>query len=314
MKKNFELWMTAIDDTYLEEAAIPAKKKKKIKALALAAAACLVLATTGLLLRYRLVSSPPSATPEDLKKYGYAFELPEDATKISYALLPEESTSPTQAEARFTSQGTEYTLRASKTEEAKDLSSQEATCTSPLLWASSGLNFKLCSTHGTIWVDWYDYNTGTQWCLLTDTTQDTLSLLTTAEALVKQLGYNVAVAPDNATDITYNAFLYDNLTVAETTFLLNDNRYSYRMASTWEIAFPFADISGTGTDYSSHASAEVGWCPAELYFNEGGSGKIIWFDIAPGLLYSLSMETGASKDALLALAIELFSPAQGDAG
>ena len=313
MKKNFELWMTAIDDAYLEEAAIPAKKKKNYKALALAAAACLVLVSTSLL-RHGRVSSPPSITPEELKKYGYTFELPEDATKISYGLLPEESAVPSQAEVHFTSHGNEYTLRASKTDEATDLSGQEAADTPPLVWAASGLDFKLCSTSVTVWVDWYDSGTGTQWCLLSDAAHDTLALLTTAEELVKELGYNVAVAPDNATDITYNAFLYDSLTVAETTFYMDNNHYSYRMAATWEITSPFADISGTDTDYASHVSAEVGWCPAEIYFNEGGAGKIIWFDIVPGLLYSLTRENGASEETLLALANELFSPAQGDAG
>ena len=43
-------------------------------------------------------------------------------------------------------------------------------------------------------------------------------------------------------------------------------------------------------------------------------GKIIWFDIVPGVEYSLSVESGASENSLIAMANELFTPLQGEAG
>ena len=184
----------------------------------------------------------------------------------------------------------------------------EATEVAPLVWIVDGLEVKFCSTNDMAWASWYDANQGTQWCLKANTSS--LALLTTAMDIVSNLGYNVNVSPDNATDITYDAFLLNELTVAETTFIFDGTRYAYRMAATSEISEDFADISGTGTEYNTQLTAKVGWCPAKLYFNENGEGKIIWFDIVPGLLYSLSMETNASEEALLTMAHELFSPAQ----
>lgn len=275
--KHFNLWMTSIDDSYLEEAAQPPQKKQTIKSAALAVAACLVLAATGLLLGHTLLLQ--NSTPKDSITKEY-----------------------------FVKEGTDYTLLSCEAAEPTDISGIETAETEPLIWIAAGLEIKLCSTRDMAWVSWYDTNTSTQWCLTSKTS--TLALLTTAREIVEDLGYNVAVAPEDATDITYDAFLLNNLTVAETTFLLDGVRYCFRMAATAEVSMDFADISGTGTNYGTHCSTEVGWCPAETYYTENGYGKIIWFDIAPGLLYSLSMETNASEETLLTLAHELFSPAQ----
>lgn len=48
-----------------------------------------------------------------------------------------------------------------------------------------------------------------------------------------------------------------------------------------------------------------------LDLSEDGSGKVIWFDIAPGLLYSLTMDNNASEEALLPLAEQIYTPVQG---
>ena len=64
-KKKFEHWMNSIDDTYLEEAAVP-MKKKNYRYFAMAAAACLVLAATGLLLRQGLL--PDTQSPNEPPK------------------------------------------------------------------------------------------------------------------------------------------------------------------------------------------------------------------------------------------------------
>ena len=53
---------------------------------------------------------------------------------------------------------------------------------------------------------------------------------------------------------------------------------------------------------------------ARLAFDKNAGGKIVWFDPAPGLLYSLYMESGASEAALLDMADLLYDPAQDDAG
>lgn len=280
-KKSFMRWMSAIDDRYLEEAAtVPVKKQKKILAPVLLSAACLALVTSGILFAHNLLASPSNNSSEDGITREYFTE-----NNISYALL------------------------SCETAEPMDISDiPDASHTKPLVWYADGLELKLCSTTDMAWVSWYDTATSTQWCLTAD--NSTLSLLTTAKDILKELGYTVSVAPENATEVTYDAFLLNTLTVAETSFLLNGTPCRYRVASTPDISEDFADISGTGTTYSHCISTELGWCPAKLYYEENGYGKIIWFDIVPGLLYSLSMETNASEEALLSLARELFIPAQ----
>ena len=212
-KKNFERWMNSIDDTYLEEAARPAKAKISYRALVLAAAACLVLTATGLILRHAVLSEG-SATPDT-------------------TLAKNQETEDGITKEQFTKEGISYTLLTCTANEPTDISGMEASDTEPLVWVAGGLELKLCSTKDIAWSSWYDTNTNTQWCLKANTSS--LALLTTAKDIVEELGYNVAVAPEGATDITYDAFLLNDLTVAETTFVLDGIRYSYRMAATYEI-------------------------------------------------------------------------------
>ena len=88
-------------------------------------------------------------------------------------------------------------------------------------------------------------------------------------------------------------------------------RYDYRTAPTG--MFEVQDLSGNNSEvFENQSQAELGWCMADLFWTDGASGKILWLDFAPGLLYSLSMESGASEEALLGMAETLFTPVQGD--
>ena len=302
-KKKFDLWMRSVDETILEEAAVvpDTVKKTNYRSYAIVAAACLVFAITGLFFRQGLLSGThPDNTP--------------DITGVmTPSSNPQETTAPGNNIQKefFSKEDTDYTLLSFETAEPTDISGITTAKAEELAWYDGGLEILLCSTGTTVWASWYDTSTRTQWCLMSDTSS--LALLTTAKDLMEELGYHVAVAPENATDVTYDAFRINDLSVAETTFLLDGIRYSYRMAATYEIAEDFADISGTGEFYDIQTTAEVGWCPARIYYDENGYGKIIWFDIVPGLLYSLSMETNASEEVLLTMAHELFSPAQDEA-
>ena len=115
-------------------------------------------------------------------------------------------------------------------------------------------------------------------------------------------GLNVTVAPEYAENITYNAFLLDGLTVAETTFRIDGITYAYRMAGTVELLDDFTDISDLNTSFGHTSAGEVFWCTAKVSFDAGGQGKVLWFDLVPGILYSLSMDSGASEEALLDMA------------
>ena len=77
-----------------------------------------------------------------------------------------------------------------------------------------------------------------------------------------------------------------------------------------ELLENFTDISGMDGPFDEIAAGEVYWCRAKLNFDEGGQGKILWFDLVPGILYSMSMDRDASRETLLEMANDLFVPAQ----
>ena len=177
-----------------------------------------------------------------------------------------------------------------------------------LSWNAGDLDIQLLSSPTTTSVSWYLEDEQTQ-CYLT-ANADTLKVLTTASQILRATGLNVTLAPNNAENITYNAFLVDGLTVAETTFQIDGITYAYRMAGTMELLENFADISGLDEPFEQVAAGNVHWCRAKISFNHGGKGKILWFDLVPGILYSMSMDSGASDQALLKMANSLFEPAQ----
>ena len=161
-------------------------------------------------------------------------------------------------------------------------------------------------------VSWYTHEDQTQGYLTAQA--DSLEVLTTASQILRSTGLDVTVAPDAAQDITYNAFLLDGLTVAETTFELDGIRFSYRMAATAELLEDFTDISGMEGPFERISAGEVAWCRAKINYTPGSQGRIIWFDVVPGILYSMSMDRDASDEILLELANELFEPAQDSIG
>ena len=140
----------------------------------------------------------------------------------------------------------------------------------------------------------------------------------TAQSILDQTGLNADVAPAEAEDVSYALLELETdaqtLTVAEVSFTLDGIAYCYRTAATGVISDPIYDLTQHDLPDAVQASATLGWCVATLYYEDGGAGKIIWFDIVPGLLYSLEMETGASAEALTTMAEYCYTPAQGEVG
>ena len=174
------------------------------------------------------------------------------------------------AQASFVIQGTKYIYQAVKTSEQQQFSDSTAE-DQVLSWHAGNLDIQLLSSSSSTSVSWYLEEDETQ-CYLT-ANANTLKVLTTASQILRATGLDVTVAPEKAENITYNAFRLNGLTVAETTFQIDGVTYAYRMAGT-------------------------------------AQGKILWFDLVPGILYSLSMDSGASEEALLDMANNLFRPAQ----
>ncbi len=303
---RFLLFMNAVDDDLLEEAlTIPKRLKVRWKGLAVVAAClCVVL---GVLFWWGGSHTTPGniITAEDLAGYGYELPIPVDVQNVIYDLLPSRSEPPI-AQAEFDRGGYAVTLRAWRAEEPQDLFDGGETWTDQMDWSANGTALALRSNAQTAQVSWYADET--QWSVRSDMTP--ADLLDTVDDIFSVLGHQLTQAPEGAQNIHYNAFYLDDLVVGETTFTLNGASCAYRIAPTYDTSADFTDISGMEGDFAHRAEAEVGWCPARLAWDEAGAGKIVWFDVVPGQLYSLSVDTGASQEGLLDLANQLFLPAQ----
>lgn len=297
---RFRQVMSSIDTEFLEEAQTPVKKAKVWPRItALAACLCLVAGIA-------LWRSQTAVTPE---KYGYTLSLPKDAKNVAYEVM---ETEPAMVEAAFTKNGSAYVCRVVQTGHQSDISGVTGQSVGSMGWETSDLSLQFTqNADADSWLSWYDEVKGIQWCL---TGSDPVDLLTTAGEMVEAMGYHMAVAPEGASDVSYHALGLDGHTVGEVTFTLNDVRWSYRMAATIELHTEFRDISGQDGSYAVTGDTEVGWCPARISYTEGGAGKLIWFDVVPGLLYSLTMDSGAAEQALYDTAVQVYSPAQGNVG
>lgn len=318
--------MKAVDDDLLEEAQRPAKRVRpwpRLVGIAGLAAACVLMAISLHGWPHAEPDPFPSKNPPvtnaaseeafaEIQRLGYTLPVPSDAQDVSYALVDSDSGGTPIAEVTYKSSGHTYYCRALKSQQAEDISGLDQEWAQSLDWKAGTLQMQLRQSDTDAWVGWYAPDAEVQWCLCGG--NDALSLLHTAQDLLDALGYGVATAPEHAEDILYNAFALDGLTVGETEFVLDGVRYSYRMAQTWSVEKDFADISGMEETFQHESETEITWCPARLYYNEGGAGKVVWFDVVPGLLYSLSMDQDASEEALLTMANQLFAPAQGDVG
>ena len=155
-------------------------------------------------------------------------------------------------------------------------------------------------------VGWYDAAAGIQWYCVA---WDGGAPLVTAFALMDAQSYTVPTAPSGAETQGYDLFDLDGMTVTEVTFTLDGRTWRYRMAPTMDVTETIPDISGS-TGGSLTAEGAVRWCAAALRWDEGGTGCIIWKDVAPGLVYSLTVDTGASETLLSDTALLVFQPAQ----
>ena len=306
--ERFLLFMNAVDDDLLEEALAVPKHKRTVLWRSLATAAACLCVALGLLLWQGRTPAPPESgvTAADLAGYGYTLPLPADAMDILYDLLPSPSEIPI-AQARFGTGGHAVTLRAWRTEEPQEIFDDE-TWTDQMDWNAGGTALALRSNAQTAQVSWHADQT--QWSVRSDMTP--ADLLDTVNDIFSVLGRQLTQAPEGAQDIHYNAFYLGDLVVGETTFTLDGVTCTYRIAPTYDTSADFADISGVEGDFAHRTEAEVGWCPARLAWNDDSAGKIAWFDVVPGQLYSLSVDAGASQEGLLDLANQLFLPAQGE--
>ena len=157
-------------------------------------------------------------------------------------------------------------------------------------------------------VGWYSESSGIQWYCTADDNGETL---VTAFAMISAQAYTVPTAPEGAAVLGYDLFELEGETVTEVTFAADGQTWRYRMMPTMDVTERIPGISGY-TGGQQTAEGQVRWCAASLRWDEGGTGCIIWKDVAPGLAYSLTVDGGASEALLNDMAARVFQPAQGE--
>ena len=134
----------------------------------------------------------------------------------------------------------------------------------------------------------------------------------TAAEVLERTGVSFAT-PAGAQDVAYFIIETDSSAIAQMTFTLNGVDCTCRICGAGVPTDGLEDISGMYYEWTSEDATLVGGNDAELYWIEGEQGIVLWYDYAPGLLYSLAVDSGATRDNLLLLAEELYNPVQGDA-
>ena len=159
----------------------------------------------------------------------------------------------------------------------------------------------------------------------------------TQEEMLEATGLELA-APEGATDVVYAYIEAENEeTIAQVQFTVDGNTFCYRaqptaatsiMAEIDEDGFYMADtlqetldsglnigsaLSGLDYEWEACATIDIAHCEGIAGFNAGKAGFVAWLDVAPGILYSLGMDTGCSQDLLMDMAETVFVPVQGEA-
>ena len=128
----------------------------------------------------------------------------------------------------------------------------------------------------------------------------------TQESILETVGISFQV-PANAEDVTFWTIDTDPVT-AQMKFSFDGDEYCYRVSSTAE----YTDISGMYYEWENEDSCPVQYNEANVYWNDFKEGVILWYDAAPGMMYSLSQNTNATFGTLDTMANALYEPTQGD--
>ena len=126
-------------------------------------------------------------------------------------------------------------------------------------------------------------------------------------SILQEIGVSMK-APDGAENVKYFIYRTEN-PIAEVRFTFEGNEYNYRKSP----ADKFSDISGMFYTWQHSGEAKIDYCDAAVSWNDSGEGIILWYEIVPGIMHSLSMTENADMETLTAMASAIFEPAQGDA-
>ena len=138
--------------------------------------------------------------------------------------------------------------------------------------------------------------------------------LTEEELLeVSGLTFNV---PEDAKDVVCRWLEEDSL--AEIQFFLDEDEYCARIKPDALEEGQLDNISDIYFEWENEEEVTIGGCPGTIGQAQTGSEDYVelclWYDIVPGLMYSLSVYTTEPDGLdLIAVAEMIYSPVQGDA-
>lgn len=134
---------------------------------------------------------------------------------------------------------------------------------------------------------------------------------TDAKGFVEKSGLDLNV-PEGAENVIYRVLTETKL--GEMQFTLNGVEFNARIKSVGE----WEDLSGIYVTWDSTEDCEISYCSGKLMTGklDGKTVELVeWFDIVPGVMYSLSCsDTDLDGLDIIAVAEQVFKPMQGNAG
>ena len=132
----------------------------------------------------------------------------------------------------------------------------------------------------------------------------------TAEDILNTLGVTFAV-PEGAENVQYSV-IGDSL--AQMDFVWNNVECTARAEPSGETSLK--DISGFYYNWKNFAKLKVGYNEAKANWTKDENGNsvgiCIWWDAAPGIMYSVSMKSNANAENLKKLANAVYVQMQGN--
>lgn len=131
------------------------------------------------------------------------------------------------------------------------------------------------------------------------------------DELLAQTGITFAV-PEGAENVSYSIINVDEK-IAQMTFTLDGVNCTCRaQAAGLPEAGKISDISGMNYTWETTEKGEIFYSEALFQYNAGKEGVVGWYDYAPGILYSVSVDLKASAELLKDIAEKSCPPLQGE--
>ncbi len=136
----------------------------------------------------------------------------------------------------------------------------------------------------------------------------------TAEELLAAAGLSFGV-PGGAKDVLYRFLPEENL--AEMRFVIDDDEFCARIRPAALEYGELMNIAGMYFAWENEEAITVGHCYGTVAQAQTGSedrvALCLWYDLVPGLMYSLSVSTTEPDGLdLVAVAEQVYIPVQGD--